>query len=130
MTETDQGQIKQPAQRERTLVDSTTFESYRFVAGQLTESGIGPYLVMEDPQVEQTDPHKVTVVVISPHRRSDAFWEIAHGLAQELRHVTEEKILEVRQNFVAGKIAEIKAEAAVYGRSPYANPKLRNPNQH
>jgi len=119
MTEKDIGQIDKPAQREKALVDASTLESYKYVAGQLTEKGIGAYLVMPDSQVEQVNPDKVSIIVVTPHRRSDAFWETVHGLTRELRHVTAERISEVRQNFVAGKIARIKADASVSGSNPY-----------
>ncbi|OGH06400.1 MAG: hypothetical protein A2171_02300 [Candidatus Levybacteria bacterium RBG_13_35_9] len=126
----DQADQAHPAVREQALVNPATFESYRYVAGQLTESGMGAYLVMEDPKGKQADFDKVPVIVVSPHRRSDAFWETAHGLAHELKGVAKDRIAEVRQRFVAGKIAHIRAETMVYGSNPYANPHLRNPNQH
>lgn len=126
----DQADQTHPAVREQALVDPATFESYRYVAGELTNQGIGLYLVTEDPSIQQMDPAKVPVVVLSPHRRSDAFWETAHGLVRELKGVAKDRIVEVRQRFVAGKIAHIRAETMVYGSNPYANPHLRNPNQH
>lgn len=115
-----------PEVRERTLVDRNTLREYRYIAGQLTEHGIGPYLVMDDPQGVQTDPEKVSIIVISPHRRSDAFWETIHGLAKELKGVAADKIAEVRQTFVAGKIARIKVEASESLDNSYLA-KIRNP---
>ena len=131
MREKDQVQIEQPAQRERAFVNSQDFETYHYIATRLTDEGLGAYLVMEDPEVTHVEGQdRIPIVVISPHRRSDIFWETVHGLTRELRHVTAERISEVRKNFMAGKIARIKEEAVVYGRNPYANPKLRNLGQH
>lgn len=119
MVEKHIGQIGQPAQKEKALVNASTLESFKYVAGELTEEGIGAYLVMPDPQAEHIDPDKIPIIVITPHRRSDAFWETLHGLTRELRGVTAERISEVRQNFVAGKIARIKAEAPMHRGNSY-----------
>lgn len=127
MTERQEVGNVHPEVRERALVDRNTLREYRYVAGQLTEHGMGPYLVMNDPQGEQTDPEKVSIVVISPHRRSDAFWEVFHGLTRELRGVAAGRISETQRRFVTAKIAKIKIESLVHADNSHITRLRDNP---
>src|SRR3990167_8961666 len=118
--ERDKG-LPPQARKEKVLVGSETFESYRYIANQLTEEGLGPYLIMEDPESAETDAEKKPIFVVSPAARSDAFWETVSELANGLKGVAKEKIAEVRERIVLGKIQRIRAETAEYSHNPYAS---------